>query len=330
MEILSRQAEVSHSNLKKMTAQIEKGKNDVIDQMKSKENEFKQTIEKLRGDLKSKEEETKHCRLKMEDALKRFHDASLIECNLRKKATDESIEDKNKELEALQNLTSSFIRGTYDHCLAQEKILQIEGFLAKSCVKNAKIENENLNHVLYNLNKRLESRHFDWDELLNNATDRRQIFGNLNNRLQRNLHNLGTLIENIRARHEAEIERMKNRNNEKMEELICSYKENIDQLETSIQLKDNQVLSLSKKYEILKRDYGESKTKLQKQIIECTQKRGIISELNNRLSENEKEKIRAAQEIVEVRFRMKLSVYIECWLKRSHAFFLLSPKNELE
>jgi len=277
-------------------------KEQISSKMDESRNTADRVIEEVRAKLKSKTEEWNGVRNRLDDTLKMHKSAIkdidngrllLSDCQKRLSSSCESIE-------VLSTLTSSYIRGLYEHCIVQENILPL---LEESPPPDrpAKISEGNLALVMERLNKKIESAHVDWDSVLMDDKDRRQIFGNLNNRMQMNLSDINRFIAKIRRKHEVEMRRKGEDNALKELNVKKSYEVQLCKVdEQKIQLR-KEFYNLSNQHEATKKDLEETCTKLEKNMREGKKKKDIITGVEKQLSELHEERDNIFQQLQETR-----------------------------
>jgi hypothetical protein len=195
----------------------------------------KEKIANLEREILLKVDEDKEYRQKVKLDIDSYNEAEEKR-TVQYAAEKDMITDK---LNVLDSLTSSYIRGLYDHCLAQDEILDIESKerKTKNPSKNG-IQSNKLSYVFERLENKSESMHIDWDEILGNENDRRQIYGKLNNRAERNLSDISKLINRMRSRHGAIMKKSQDKCDQKLLNQRSSYESHLTGLRKSVQEKE--------------------------------------------------------------------------------------------
>lgn len=245
-------------------------------------------IEEVRAKLKNKTEEFNDVRGQLDNTLEMHNSAikdikdgrvAFVECQ-------EQLMSSCDTVEVLSTLTSSYIRGLYDHCMVQEKILLLAETPPPTSMKARRIPislaGGSLGLVMERLDKKFESVNIDWDSVLMDDKDRRQIFGNLNNRMQINLNSIDRFITKIRGKYDYEMKQMGEDNTRKELDIHSAHAVQLCKLEDNqIQLEE-ELNKLSKQHKVTTEDLEKTKIELE---ITIEEKNGEIVDIETQLSD---------------------------------------------
>ena len=193
---------------------------------------------------------------------------------------DDTFFQMEEKIQSLTNLTCSYIRGIYDHCIEQERLMvqkkhRLSNTISKSMSGNLKV-------VIDHLHCGKNSKKLDWDALLKDDIDRRLIFGNLTNRLQMGIYEISNLFKTISEEHKIECKRMSKSKERIIDDLTQTHTKTMKALEDS--------LSKSKQYGQSCDDKILEITQMNEQMKDknCTLQNQCIS-LENHFEEKQRE-----------------------------------------
>lgn len=209
-----------------------------------------------------------------------------------------------KRVEFFKTLTSSYIQGLYEQCLAQEELILMEdqSFYSTQALSKMKCGNvPNLNLIAENLENKIESVHIDWESLLHDDDDRRIIFGNLNNRSQMNLSQIDNVMKRIHAQYLSEIKQIRTGHENDIKEVSSRHREGLFQLQNQIRLKESNFGSLERSFTAKVEKLSDALDEVENLKVTLTDKEEQIFQLSHQVVEAKENANVLHHEISEVR-----------------------------
>ena len=223
-----------------------KCKEEVISEMKLKLLFANEKISELDDQIKDQKMKADKNHSVMEaEMIRRYREEEI------RRITDEGIKtDLLERIDALKVMTSSYIQGLYEQCLAQEIILSRD--VPSGQIKPTKMISKKsisiFDFVLDRLEAKIESTQIDWGVLLEKDEDRRKIFGHLNNRSHMNISQIDELIKLIHSRKSTEMHHMKVDYKTAINDIDLRHKKEVSTLYEEIKTKDMKYAGLDKSY----------------------------------------------------------------------------------
>lgn len=203
-----------------------------------------------------------------------------------RRITDEGIKtDLLERIDALKVMTSSYIQGLYEQCLAQEIILSRD--VPSGQIKPTKMISKKsipiFDFVLDRLEAKIESTQIDWGVLLEKDEDRRKIFGHLNNRSHMNISQIDELLKLIHSRKSTEMHHMKVDYKTAINDINLRHKKEVSTLYEEIKTKDMKYAGLDKSYKEKTAKLSNTTNELNKLTKLMNKKKKHIQELEKRI-----------------------------------------------
>ncbi len=221
-----------------------------------------------------------------------------------RKAQDETIKNElHERIDFFMIITSSYIQGLYDQCLAQEQLMLVEDptFRPATSRQLKGGNTKNLNLILEQLNNKIESVHINWEGLLQNDDERRVIFGNLNNRSQLNLSYIDDLIKRIHIKYTSEVARIESDHGSSLDQLLSKYKNEKSKLQMQIASKNDNYNGLEKTFHEESKKLSDTISDNDKLHEMLKDKEAYIVEQNNQMSDFQRNEFTLQNEISSVR-----------------------------
>ena len=232
---------------------------------KNEGEEFRNMIKDMKGILVQKDKEIDFFREKFEEIRKggnksTFYQSKYFNGNNNSEggiSEDDAIFQMKEKIQSLANLTCSYIRGIYDHCIEQERLIEPKNNVLSN--SNSKSMKGNLKIVIHHLNCGKDSKKLDWDTLLKDEVDRRLIFGNLTNRLQMGIYKISNLLKTVSEEHKIECTRLSKAQERILRDLTQTHEKRMQTLADSLskykqygQLCDDKILEITQMNEEIK------------------------------------------------------------------------------
>ena len=203
-----------------------------------------------------------------------------------------------EKLSALDIISTSYIRGLYDHCLAQFDILNVEsGKEIKTKKRN--IQSNQVSHVFEMLEKKVESMHIEWDEMLADENDRRKIYGKLNNLTTKNLSDISDFIGRIRSRQVVMMKRSKDEYSQKLINQSLLYENDLTLLRKSLNEKENELSDITLNFEESQETLKETEIDLERRKERSVFYEEQVAVKNKKIESIEEEKINLSNKLEE-------------------------------
>ena len=250
-------------------------------------------VKHLQHLLTKEKEEAESYHLQMQLQLQKINTVEQERASRDKVRNDELTNMVN----TLSNLTSSHIQGLYDQCLEQEHILRLEGALpstgttsqvavavAVATKKSISPGSEPMKHINEKLAHKTESVHLNWETILEDESDRRAIFGNLNNRVQMNLGHLDRHIKRMHGKHSNAMKRAEKLQKKRFNDSCTSYDRRIFALETTAKRRTMELDDLSVDCSDTKRRLKNARSSIESLKSDLTNSNKTIEILEDKLS----------------------------------------------
>jgi len=265
----------TEANIQELLTQVTNEKEQLISKLEEYRLTSERTIIEVRANLNKKTKESNDFEVQLNESVLNYKNAmkDIKSEQLLFKKCRERLESSCNSVDNLSTLTSSYIRGLFDHCLAQENILRLGESLPSNRTSTiTHIPETNLSLVMDRLGKKLDSSHVNWGSVLADEKDRRQIYGNLNNRMHMNLNEIDKLIKTINKKHEAQMKRRGEANVKR--ELVFRRLYEVKESEAEEQKKKQM-----EEFHALSKEFNDTRIELDKTVIE----------LRESIKENEKD-----------------------------------------
>ncbi len=262
-----------------------------ITELKDMVTKANQKIYELEEDIRKNTKEHKEYRIEVDKEMKRRQREEDVRAE-KDLALKNTMSDR---ITFLSTMTSSYVQGLYEQCLAQEELILLED--SSSSLPNPKTskmsshknfskgetKETKLEIIMERLEKKVDSIHIDWEGMLEHDDDRRKIFGNLNNRSQINLSHIDDLIKKIRVKNQSDIERLEVGFKKKMEDNISKHQDDVFRLQKEINLKESSFRKVNATLKETKDHLSKALAAIDELNIVQERKNTEIDDLNNEI-----------------------------------------------
>lgn len=222
-----------------------------------------------------------------------------------RKAQDEAIKNElHQRIDFFMIITSSYIQGLYDQCLAQEQLMLVEDPTFRPAISRQRLKGgntKNLNLILEQLNNKIESIHINWEGMLQNDDDRRVIFGNLNNRSQLNLSYIDDLIKKIHIKYTSEVARIESDHGSSLDQLVSRHRNEKSKLLMQIASKNDNYTGLENTFHEKSKKLSDTISDNDKLHEMLKEREAYIVEQDNQMSDFQRNEVTLQNEISSVR-----------------------------
>lgn len=202
-------------------------------------------------------------------------------------------------------LTSSYIQGLYEQCLAQEELILIEGSSLPVHNKQKIRTQTKKNLILERLENKIDSIHIDWEGILKNDDDRRKVFGNLNNRSQINMSHIDELVKRIHSKNSSETMRIQKGHENELMDTFSRHRNELARLQKQIRFKDSNYNVLDMSLKKQKEQLSNASIDIKKLNETLKEKQRRIDNLDSQILHAKKEESFMQQDLLKVKAQLK-------------------------
>ena len=202
-------------------------------------------------------------------------------------------------------LTSSYIQGLYEQCLAQEELILIEDSSLPAYTTQKIGNRTKSNLIIERLENKIESIHIDWEGILQNDDDRRKVFGNLNNRSQINMSHIDYLIKRIHSKNSSETTRIQKGHENELVEIFSRHRNELSRLQKQMSIKDSN-------YKTLDTSLKKQKEQLSNASIDIEKLNEVLKEKQRRIDNLDSQILNAKKK--EASLQQDLSTVSTCYI----------------
>lgn len=315
---MQKESEMCHSqilSLKKNIQQIE-------DESEATQNELKATIYHRQRSVSELEAMLKNANSKidqLEEAismeklrseeyrLKMDNELKMQQINEEKRIEEENMVKQGlaDRIDFFMTLTSSYIQGLYEQCLAQEELILIEGSSLPVHNKQKIRTQTKKNLILERLENKIDSIHIDWEGILKNDDDRRKVFGNLNNRSQINMSHIDELVKRIHSKNSSETMRIQKGHENELMDTFSRHRNELARLQKQIRFKDSNYNVLDMSLKKQKEQLSNASIDIKKLNETLKEKQRRIDNLDSQILHAKKEESFMQQDLLKVKAQLK-------------------------
>jgi hypothetical protein len=207
-----------------------------------------------------------------------------------------------------RNMTTSFIRLLYDRCLVFGKVLKEN---KRDGMTVNKDQSDNAFFQLCDcLDKNLDSERLDWNKLLDEDSDRRQIFGNMSNRLVSDSNQLMDLLQMHQVKRRTDLEKLQRTSELNMKRRLGEFHDQVSSLENRVKHKDEELLLRDSLWHMALADADSSRDEMRWLNVQLLSTRKTLNDANIRITDGNTRMKQLEKELEMVCFYVLIWDYI--------------------